>query len=137
MTLVEKEDEWMKEIITVKEIKKRLRINCSYGWKFQKKLYTPRNALELDERGNFKKKFKTLLENIQELIIKKIHCGIEVWCIQPRSLIIDVTKLTKYKRWLPIILCIITLILITKFLQCMIQFGSLTEKNLLNPILMH
>jgi hypothetical protein len=64
-------------------------MNCSYRWNFQNYLYTPRNASKLDEWGNFKKKFKTLPKNIQELIIKKIHGGTEVWCIQHRSLIID------------------------------------------------
>ncbi len=39
------------------------------------------------------------------MIIKKIHDGTKVWCIQHRSLIIDATKLTKYRRWLPIIVC--------------------------------
>jgi hypothetical protein len=34
VTLVEREDEWMKEIITIEEVKQRLRINCSYGWNF-------------------------------------------------------------------------------------------------------
>jgi hypothetical protein len=32
--------------------------------------------------------------------------------MQHRSLIIDAIELTKYKRWLPIIICIITLIFI-------------------------
>jgi len=31
---VEREDEWMKEIITIKEVQERLKINCSYGWNF-------------------------------------------------------------------------------------------------------
>ncbi len=53
MTLVEREDEWMKESIIVEEAKQRLKINCSYGWNFQKYLYTPKNALELNEWGNF------------------------------------------------------------------------------------
>jgi hypothetical protein len=59
MTLVERKYEWMKKIITIKEAKQILRINCSYGWNFQNYLYTPRNAPKLDEWGNFKKKFKT------------------------------------------------------------------------------
>jgi hypothetical protein len=49
MTLVEREDEWRKEIIIVEETKQRLRINCNYGWNFQNYSYTPRNTLELDE----------------------------------------------------------------------------------------
>jgi len=31
MINVEREDEWMKEIITIKEVQERLKINCSYG----------------------------------------------------------------------------------------------------------
>jgi hypothetical protein len=34
VTLVEREDEWMKEIITIEEVKQKLRINFSYGWNF-------------------------------------------------------------------------------------------------------
>ncbi len=49
------------------------------------------------------------------MVIKNIHGGIEVWCIQHGSLIIDATKLTKYRRWLPIIVGVITLICIRKF----------------------
>jgi hypothetical protein len=104
----------MKDIIIVKKTKKRLKINYNHGWNFQNYLYTPRNAPKLDEWGNFKESFKTLPENIQELTIKKIHGGIEVWCIQHRSLIIDATELTKYRRWLPIIIWIITIIPIKK-----------------------
>jgi hypothetical protein len=85
MTLVEREDEWMKFFMNVEEFKQRLRINCNYGWNFQNYLHTPRNAAKLDEWGNFKEKFKTLPKNMQELILKKIHGGIEVWCIQHES----------------------------------------------------
>jgi hypothetical protein len=81
----------MKYIKIIEEAKQRLRINCSYGWNFQNYLYTPKNAPELDEWDNFKEKLKTIFENIQELIIKKIHGGTEVWCIQHRSLIINAT----------------------------------------------
>jgi len=77
--LVKRKNEWMKEIITIEEAKQRLRINCSYGWNFQI-LFTPKNAPKLDEWGNFKEKLKTLLENIQELIIRKymvvLRCGV-------------------------------------------------------------
>jgi hypothetical protein len=58
MALVERDDEWMKDIIIIEEVKQRL--NCSYGWNFHNDLHTPRNAPELDEWDNFKEKFKTL-----------------------------------------------------------------------------
>ncbi len=38
----------------------------------------------------------------------------EVWCIQLQTLIIDTTQLTKYQRWLPIIVCLLMLISIEK-----------------------
>jgi hypothetical protein len=113
LLLKEKMNGWMK-FINVEEVKQRWRINCSYGWNFQNYLYAQRNTPELDEWGNFKEKFKTILKNIQFLIIKKTHGGTEVWCIQHRSLIIDVIELTKCRRWLPVIVCIITLIPIKK-----------------------
>jgi hypothetical protein len=36
MIIVEREDEWMKEIITIEEAKQTLRINYNYGWIFLK-----------------------------------------------------------------------------------------------------
>jgi hypothetical protein len=45
-------------------------------------LYTPRRNPKLDKWGTFVEKFKTLLENVQELMIKKLHGDMEVWCIQ-------------------------------------------------------
>jgi hypothetical protein len=59
-------------------------------------LYTPRRNPKLDKWGTFVENFKTLLNNVQELIIKKLHGEMEVWCIQPQTLIIDITQLTKY-----------------------------------------
>jgi hypothetical protein len=51
----------------------------------------PRRNAELDKWGTFVEKFKTLLKNVQELIIKKPHGGMEMRCIQLRILIIDTT----------------------------------------------
>jgi len=77
-------------------------------------LYTPRKVPKLDTWGNFIKKFKTLPKNVQELIIKKLHGGTKVWCIQLKILIIDTTQLMKYIKWLPIMVCLLTLIPIKK-----------------------
>jgi len=58
-------------MITIEEGKKILRqYNNKYGWSFVSYLRTPRNAPELDEWGNLVKKFKFLVETIQELIFK-------------------------------------------------------------------
>jgi hypothetical protein len=73
-------------------------------------LYTPRRNPKLDKWGIFVANFKTLLDNVQELINKTLHGGIEVWCIQLRTLIIDTTELTNNQRWLLVIMCLLTLI---------------------------
>jgi len=83
--------EWFKETIIINERKERLRIHNKYGWNFLDYLYTPKKKLELDKWGTFVEKFKALLDNVQELIIKKLHGGMEMWCIQLRALIIDIT----------------------------------------------
>ncbi len=41
-------------------------------------MYTPRRNPKFDKWGTFVKKFKTLPENVQELIIKKPHGGMEM-----------------------------------------------------------
>jgi hypothetical protein len=74
--------EWFKETITIDERKERLRIHNKYGWSFLDYLYTPRRSPKLDKWGTFVEKFKTLFENVQELMIKKLHGGMEVWYIQ-------------------------------------------------------
>ncbi len=111
MTVVKRRNhEQFKRTITINEGKKRLRIHIRYGWNFLNYLYTPRRNPKLDKWGTFVKNFKTLLNNVQELITKKLHGRMEVWCIQLRTLIIDITQLTKYQKWLPIIMCLLTLI---------------------------
>jgi hypothetical protein len=67
------------------------------------------------------------------LIIKKIHGGTKVWCIQHRSLIIDVIKLTKYRRWLPVIVCIIKLIPIRNFFATHHSIQFLDIKRFIGP----
>jgi hypothetical protein len=69
MMIVKRETcEWLKETITISEGKERLRLHIKYGWSFLDYLYTPKRGLELDTWGNFVEKFKTLIENVQELI---------------------------------------------------------------------
>jgi hypothetical protein len=74
MTAIKKGScEWLKETITINEGKKRLKLHNKYGWNFFNYLYTPKKALKFDTWGNFVDKFKTLLENVQEPMIKKLH----------------------------------------------------------------
>jgi hypothetical protein len=83
MTTVKKGNcEWFKEKITIDDRKKILKIHNICGWNFLDYLYTPRRNSKLDKWGTIVEKFKTSLENVQELIIKKLHEGLEMWCIQ-------------------------------------------------------
>jgi hypothetical protein len=58
--------------------------------------------------------FWELSHNVQELIMKKLHGKTKTWCIQHKMLIIDVFKLTKHRRWLPIFVCLFILLRIEK-----------------------
>jgi hypothetical protein len=57
-----------------------------------------------------------------------LRCG-----VYNMSLIIDVTKLTKYTRWLPVIVCIITLIPIKKFFAMHHSIQFLHIKKFIRP----
>ncbi len=56
-----------------------------------------------------------------------------MWCIQHRSLIIDATKLTKYRKWLLIIICIITLIPIKKVFATHHSIRFLDKREFTRP----
>jgi len=50
------------------------------------------------------------------LILNKLYGGIKMWCVQHRTLVIDITMLTKYKRWLLTMVSLLTLISIKKMI---------------------
>jgi hypothetical protein len=63
----------------------------------------------------FKRNLNHCLKTYKNWLLRKYIGGIKVWYIQHRSLIIDAIELTKYRRLLVVIVCIITLIPIKKF----------------------
>jgi hypothetical protein len=111
MTIKRGNCEWLKKTLKINEGTKILRIHNKYGWNFLDYLYTPKRVPKLKTWGNIIEKFNTLPENVQELIIKKLHGEMKMWCIQPKILIdFDITQLTKYMRWLLIMVCLLMLI---------------------------
>jgi hypothetical protein len=54
--------------------------------------------------------FWELPQNVQMLIIEKIHGNTKTWCIQHKLLIIGACELTKYKHWIPILICLFILL---------------------------
>jgi hypothetical protein len=54
--------------------------------------------------------FQELPEILQVLIIEKLHGNTKTWCIQHKLLIIDTYELTKYRHWLPILVCLLILL---------------------------
>ncbi len=58
--------------------------------------------------------FWELPQNVQELIINKLHGNTKTWCIQHKTLIIDIFEFTKFRRWLPILVCLFMLLRIEK-----------------------
>ncbi len=60
-----------------------------YGWSFVNYLYTPLKTPKHNVSNFFVNKLKALVKNIQELIIKKLYGGIEIWYIQHTTLVIN------------------------------------------------
>ncbi len=94
-------------------------------------LHTPKNTQELDKWNCFVDKFKSIPKTkiIQELILKIIHGGTKVWCVQLCTLIIDIAKRTKYKRQLPMLVCLLALVKINKIAttHCKVIFQEMHE----------
>ncbi len=82
MFVIIRKNEWLKEILTIEKGKERLQQHSSYGWSFVDYLHTPKNKPKLDKWNYFVDKFKSMSKNIQELILKKLHGGTKIWCIQ-------------------------------------------------------
>jgi hypothetical protein len=105
--------------------------HSSYGWSFVDYLHTPKNTQELDKWNCFVDKFKSIPKTkiIQELILKIIHGGTKVWCVQLCTLIIDIAKRTKYKRRLPMLVCLLALVKINKIAttHCKVIFQEMHE----------
>jgi hypothetical protein len=78
MSAIKRKKKWLKETILVKEGKTRLIQHNNYGWTLVDYLHTPRNKPKCSEWNCFVKIFLKLLENVQKLILKKLHGVIEV-----------------------------------------------------------
>jgi hypothetical protein len=91
-------------------VQERLCQLSKFGWSTTKYLYTPQRVLEKETWLCFMEIFRKLPQNVQTLIIEKLHGNTKTWCIQHKSLIINAFELTKYKHWLPILVCLIILL---------------------------
>jgi hypothetical protein len=64
----------------------------------------------------FCKKNKTIIKECSRINILKTTWGTKIWCIQHKTLTIDASKLIKYRRWLLVMVCLLTLIPIKKII---------------------
>jgi hypothetical protein len=73
-------------------------------------MYTLQRVPEKETWVCFMEKIQELQQNVQTLIIEKLHGNTKTWCIQHKSLIIDTSKLTKYRCWLAILVYLLILL---------------------------
>jgi hypothetical protein len=64
---------------------------------FKRISYTPQRISKEETWVSFMEMFWKLPQNVQMLVIEKLHGNTKTWCIQHISLIFDISKLTKYK----------------------------------------
>ncbi len=62
--------------------------------------------------GEFYGLFLGITTKCSSVNCRKITFEYEKWCIQHKSLIINASKLTKYRPWLPILVCLFILLII-------------------------
>jgi hypothetical protein len=64
---------------------------------FNKISYTPQKISKEETWVSFMDMFWKLPQNVQTLVIEKLHGNTKTWFIQHKLLILDASKLTKYK----------------------------------------
>jgi hypothetical protein len=79
-----------------------------YGWEWVNFIHTPRNKLEKIKWNCFVDQVHGLLKVVQELIVVKLYGETKVWMLEKGIITIYTQNLTKYKRWLPILVCPLT-----------------------------
>jgi hypothetical protein len=80
--LILREIKWLKQTIIKETIDELLKANNQYEWIIIDYLYKPRNALGKEGWNELVNRFKRLPTHLQELILKKLHGGTQVWCVQ-------------------------------------------------------
>jgi hypothetical protein len=134
MSLILRKNKWLKQTIIKETIEAPLRTNNQYGWTITNSLYKPRNALEKEGWDELVNRLRGLCIHLQELILKKLHGGTLVWCIKHHTLMINSSKLMKYRHWLLVLACLPTLLprkqIITTHHQIIVQDSK--EFNKLN-----
>jgi hypothetical protein len=86
--------EKLKEVITIDMAQERLRQLNNFGWSIAKYFYTPQRILKEETWLSFMELFSELPQNVQVIIIEKLHGNTKTWCIQHKSLIINAFELT-------------------------------------------
>jgi hypothetical protein len=81
MSLILRKSKWLKQNIIKETIEELFIANNHYKWTIINYLYKPRNALEKEEWNELVDRFKGLFVHLQELILKKLHGGTQVWYI--------------------------------------------------------
>jgi hypothetical protein len=69
----------------------------NFGWFIVEYLYTFQKILKEETWVSFMEIFWELPQNVQALIIGKLHGNMKTWCIQHKSLIMDTLELAKYR----------------------------------------
>ncbi len=94
----------------MEQAKEVLRQHCHYGWTWDDYIHTLRNKAKQGKWNCFADQFHELLKVVQELIFIKLHRGTKVWMLEKDIVTIYTKVLTKYKRWLPILVYLLMFI---------------------------
>lgn len=88
---------------------------------------TPRNKQDHDNWNCFVDQFKTFPLSIQKIILKQFHGNPTMWTLKDYTLNIYLSQLTNVRKWLPILVCLLTLTIIDQIIVDY-HFISISDK---------
>ncbi len=97
---------YSKEIIIIKQAKDLLKQHCHYGWAWVDFTHAPKNYPKIYKWNFFVHQVHELPKVVQEFILIKLHGETKVWTLRKGTITINIQELTKYRRWLLILVCL-------------------------------
>jgi hypothetical protein len=96
-------------------------------------LNTPRSHPQKNNWNEFVDRLKLLSLGVQKLILQKLHEKTIVWSLQNYIIYINSAKLCQYRKWLPLIVCVLILTRMDKVTMTNHIVSMRDEKEHLKP----
>ncbi len=104
---------WDQITITLYEVNELFKKHCEYGWTLK---LPPRNQPKIDDCNCFVGQFEAFSLSIKKNIIQMLNGNTMVWNLKDLTLTIYVFQLTNIRKWVLVLICLLTFIKIDQIL---------------------